>query len=119
MTKGFLALTIAIFANVFLNYFLKQLASETSVDKSHILFFSGSTLLRLCMITFLGSMILAGYFYALKLIPMSVAYPIATSGSLLGVALVAHLWMGETLDFYKSLGFLLVLVGGLLLMRDI
>ena len=54
---------------------------------------------------------LAAYSITLKNMPLSIAYPIMTTGGLLIIGLVSYFYFKETITLIQMLGFLLLMIG--------
>ena len=77
----------------------------------------------------MGRMIVAGtsmgwyglafltYYEALRNFPVSVAYPVITSGTIMTIVLIGACLLGESLSNLKLLGAVLVIVGVFIFMR--
>lgn len=109
----FLYITSAFLLNSFANIFLKIDALRTPLSEVNLL-----ALLQHRMFFILGIILFAlnvfFYSFALKSIPLSVAYPIMVGASFLIVQLYAYFSLGEKLSTTEIVGVLCVLLGLLL-----
>lgn len=58
------------------------------------------------------------YFFCLRTLPVSVAYPVLTAGAILVIVLSAAVLLGESLSGTQLLGAALVIMGATLLLRQ-
>lgn len=112
-----LALLLAIAANISGNLALKQFSQQMSEPKD-----LGSLLTALTHPAFWIGGLSAGvvffsYIWALRGVPLSVAYPIGTGVSAAGVLIAAALVLGESVGLAKIIGVGLVVAGVLLITR--
>jgi multidrug transporter EmrE-like cation transporter len=110
-----LALAACLVANVMSNVAFKRAMDGTPIEASWhgLLALIGQPWLwvgGLC-----AGVVLSGYLYALKGVPMSIAYPTVTSMATVGVALAGHVLFGEALGARALVGIALVVSGVTLL----
>lgn len=110
-----IALLVAVAANAISNIAFKRAVDAQPVDEG--LF----GLLRLALepwmwvgVVFAGTL-LGCYLYALKGIPLTVAYPAVTGLAMVGVALGGVLVLGEGMTALKAVAMLFILTGVLML----
>ena len=106
-----IALLMAIAGNVGANIAFKHFVLNTELKRSWasvgIAFAQPSFLIGLS----LGFMLLGTYLYAIKGIPLSTAYTVATSVSIAGVTCAGVLIYGETIGLRAGIGVAVVLLG--------
>ncbi len=110
-----LALAICIAANIGANIAVKRAMDSVALELS----WSGAKAVLLQPWLWLGctlaGVIFVSYLYAIRAVPLSSAYPIATSSATIGIALAGSLLFGETIGVRGALGIAFVLAGLLLL----
>ena len=115
-----LALTLNATANLMMKFGVKRFGSAgVSLDQG--IGTAGSALITnwvLIVGLFCFAINVAFYTYALHGIRISVAYPIMVSGGFAIIALVAWKYLGETLSATQWVGVALILVGVLLVAKD-
>ena len=107
----FLILAVPILLNTLAGMFLKRAAQETN---GHELLASVSAMASSwwlwlsigCFATAFGF-----YAYSLVLLPLSIAYPVITAGSIVFVSAGSVLWMNERFSLSIGLGVLFICVG--------
>lgn len=106
-----IALIIAIAGNVGANIAFKQFMQNTELKRSWAsvgVAFAQPSFLIGCS---LGFVLLGTYLYAIKGIPLSTAYTVATSVSIAGVTAAGVLIFGETISLRAAIGIAVVLLG--------
>ena len=103
---GFLLLTICL--NTGANLFLKL---SNSVPGMFRLYTVGSSL-------FCYGLAFICYYYALRTLPVSVAYPLITGGAMVMILICGMFTLGESVTASKVFGTMLILFGGMLLLRQ-
>lgn len=113
--SNWIALAVAIAANIGANiafkYFVEGLGGQLSAAALWPALRSPVLWLGLV----LGVMLLICFFYALRGIPLTIAYTAATCLSIVGVAAAGTLLFGEPLSLRAGLGMVTVLAGVALL----
>ncbi|WP_425403769.1 DMT family transporter [Hwanghaeella sp.] len=106
---------MAVVANAFSNIAFKHAVTAQPIDKG----ITGFLRLALEPWMWLGvtlAMVLLGcYLYALKGIPLSVAYPAVTGLAMVGVALGGALALGESFTLFKATAILFIIIGVVML----
>ncbi len=115
MTKYWIALFVAVAANVFANVALKIGMREVDVSAdwrtipaliaNPWLWVGGS----------LAGILLGSYLLAIKGIPLSIAYPVVTGLAMVGIAIASAWFLGESLGVSKLMGVCFVIFGVYLL----
>ena len=112
---NWIALGLAIVANVGANVAFKYFLQNTDIRRSWssvgLVLYQPSLWIGL----FLGTTLLSCYLYAIKEIPLSIAYTVATSVSIAGVTCAGVFLYGETLGPRAAIGIAIVIVGVVLL----
>lgn len=112
-----IALLVAILANVSGNLALKQF-SQQMLERQDVSPVVAALLNPYFWIGGLSAgLVFLSYIWALRGVPLSVAYPIGTGVSAVGVLLAAGLVLGETIGLAKIAGVGLVIAGVLLITR--
>lgn len=107
----YLLLTIALTLNAAANIFIKAaMRSSAGSSLPLVLRDSVSNPLLWCGVACFA-FALAFYSAVLSRMPLSLAYPIMTTGGFALVLLVSTLWFGERLSGLQSVGLLLILTG--------
>jgi len=106
-----IALFACLIANVSSNIAFKRAMDGTQIEASWngLLSFIGQPWLWIGGVC--AGTVLLSYLYALKGVPMSVAYPTVTSLATVGVAIAGHLIFGEALGARSIAGIVLVVAG--------
>lgn len=110
-TLGFLALGLAILANVIANISLKRTMQGLEVDglRSIILGLLGSGLFWLgigCL-----AVLLSSYLFAIRIIPLGIAYAGVTSLTIALLTIWGVLYGGESLGPVRLIGIIAVILG--------
>lgn len=106
-----LALLLAICGNIGANIAFKKFTIETEISRS---WSSVTTALLHPMLWVglgLGVMLLGSYLFAIRQIPLSAAYTLATSLSIVGVTTAGVFLFGETIGVRSVLGIATVIFG--------
>ena len=110
-----LALIVCIAANIGANIAVKRAMDATALEAS----WEGVKAIVLQPWLWLGcslaGVIFVSYLYAIRGVPLSSAYPIATSSATIGVALAGSLLFGETIGVRGAAGIGFVLIGLMLI----
>ena len=110
-----LALLICIAANIGANIAVKRAMDGTPLELS----WNGAKAMLLQPWLWLGctfaGVVFFSYLYAIRGVPLSSAYPIATSSAMIGIAMAGSLMFGETIGWKGALGIGCVLAGLLLI----
>ena len=105
------ALTLCVVANVGCNIAFKRLVDST--DGASFWRLNGGVLgeLALWIGLLLAGLALAGYLYAIRIVPLSIAYAVVTSVSIVLLALAGSLFLNESISIKQIAGFSLIIVG--------
>ncbi len=106
-----IALMMAIAGNVGGNVAFKYFVQNTELKRSWAsvgVAFSQPSFWLGCLCSFV---LLGAYLYAIKSIPLSTAYTVATSVSIAGVTCAGVLIYGETIGLRTTIGIAVVLLG--------
>ncbi len=105
------ALLLAIAGNIGANISFKHFIQSTDLDASWNSVWVALSHSSFWIGMMLGLSLLGCYLYAIKALPLSVAYTTATSLSIVGVTCAGVFIYGETLGFKAVLGIAIVLLG--------
>lgn len=111
MIKGFAFLIVAVVANLVTNFSLK--AAVRSLDTSSV----GSVVLGLLSSPWAwigglsGFVLLGSFMAAIRLLPLSVAYPVLTAIAIVVMAGMEWWFQGVHIGLWKGLGLVMVIVG--------
>ena len=110
-----IALFVCVLANVASNYALKSFATTmpTTLDRAALP--ALATNLWLWAGVAAAGTVFVTYIWAIRGVPLSIAYPLATGLSVIGVAICATTLLGETIDGWRLAGMALIVVGAAIL----
>jgi multidrug transporter EmrE-like cation transporter len=111
-----LALALGVTFNIAANVFFKEAMRSGSPNlglQAYVLGLLGCGWLWLGVLSSVA--LLGSYLYALRAVPLVIAYPTVTGLAMVGIALVSSTFLGTTLVMWHYLGILLV-VGGVTLL---
>lgn len=106
-----LALLLAIAGNIGANVAFKKFTNDTEFSGTWASIASSLLHPMLWLGLFLGVMLLGSYLVAIRQIPLSVAYTLATSLSIIGITCAGAFIFGEAVGLRAMLGIGLVIVG--------
>jgi multidrug transporter EmrE-like cation transporter len=112
-----LALFFCVIANVTANVSLKRFVQATDFEPTMQGLIQAVLQPWLWVSLFACGLVLGSYVYAIKVVPLSAAYPIVTSLATIGIALAGAFIFGESLKAAKIMGVLLVVSGVLMIMQ--
>lgn len=118
MTYFWVALVVAVFANIMSNVALKIGVHSVDMKGDKHTFLSIIENPWLWGGVILAGVLLVSYVYALKGIALSVAYPSVTALSIVGISIISHWFLGERFGLGKGVGLLLVAAGVYLLCQN-
>jgi small multidrug resistance pump len=113
-----LALVICVAANVAANFAFKRFVS--SIDLQFTVPALINTLLEpsLWIGLMFAGVVLGSYLYAIRGLPLSVAYPAVTSSAIVGIATASAVAFGEPLGMAKIAAIVLIVAGLCLLVSQ-
>lgn len=106
-----IALLLAICGNIGANFAFKKFTVETEISRSWSSMLSTLMHPMLWLGLTLGISLLVGYLYAMRGIPLTTAYTLATSLSIVGISTVGAVYFGEVISLRAGFGIVLVIVG--------
>lgn len=111
MTFAWLAIGIAVLANVVANITLK-VAMTSAGEKAGVTAFSSALSTGTFWLGVLSAgVLLLSYLYAIKSIPVGTAYVVTTSLAMVGIAFAENRFFGTAITAPKLFGILLVIAG--------
>ncbi len=110
-----LALIIAVLANIVANVALKKAVARTPVDQGIGGFLNLAAEPWMWVGVLFAGLLLGCYLYALKEIELSVAYPAVTGLAMVGIALGGMAFFGEGLSLTKVFAIAMIIAGVVLL----
>lgn len=116
-TSHWLALLVCVAANVCSNIAFKRfiLGTPFTLERANLISAALNPWLWLGLV--LAVVVLASYLYAIKVVPLAIAYPSVTSLAMVGMAAVSVMVFGDQLSLRTVMGIGLVLAGVLLMWR--
>jgi multidrug transporter EmrE-like cation transporter len=109
--SNWIALILAIAGNIGANFAFKYFVQTTEFKRSWASWGAAVMQPSLWLGLFLGVMLLGCYIYAVRGIPLSIAYTVATSASIAGVTCVGVLGFGEVISTQAIVGIAIVMLG--------
>ena len=106
-----LALLLAIFGNIGANAAFKKFTNETDFPGASPSIVANLMHPMLWVGLLLGVMLLGAYLVAIRHIPLSTAYTLATSLSIVGVTLTGNILFGEAIGVQTLIGIVVVMSG--------
>lgn len=117
MIWHWLALGVAILSNIGANIAFKQFITRAEFKPDMPVLLVAAQQPPLWIGLALGGVLVGGYLYALKGLPLSLAYTVSVSVSIIGVTAAGVLLFQELISIRSVLGIALVIAGLLLLTR--
>ena len=114
---AWIALLVSVAANVASNIAFKRFMDSATLEPSWPALRSALLTPSLWIGLVCAGIVLAAYLFAIRLVPLGVAYATATSLSAFGIAAAGVLLFGETLKTSAMIGIALVIGGVLLIAR--
>jgi len=111
LTLSWIALVVAILANILANSLLKKAVLRTTVTES------GNLITGLIIQPYFwagivsAGILLGAYLLALRSIPLSICYTTVTALAMIGLILTGAVWFDESLSLMKIIGTILVATG--------
>lgn len=112
-----IALALCVVGNVTANIGFKQLMTSISLEPSLATLWSVITSPWAWLGGFGSLLLLGSYLYAIRVLPIGIAYPMATSLGMVGVALAGTFLLGESLRTQAILGIACIMLGIVLIAR--
>lgn len=106
-----IALVVAIASNIAANIVFKHFMQTVEFKRSWSAVGAALAHPSLWLGGFLGFVLLGSFLYALRQIPLGIAYTVATSVSIAGVTCAGALLFGEVISLRMIVGVVVVLLG--------
>lgn len=111
-----MALLVSVAANISSNFAFKRFTEETAMTPA-----GGLQALLMKPWLWLGvacaGVVMLSYLFAIRGLPLSVAYPVATGLSAAGICLIGSYFFGETIKLTSLSGIALIVLGVMLVSR--
>jgi multidrug transporter EmrE-like cation transporter len=114
-----IALIIAVASNVTSNISLKIAMSEISPTSEKATLLQIIELKSFWIGIFFAGALLCSYLFAIRTLPVSIAYAVVTSLAMVGLLIMERVIFGTTIDTTKLIGIALVIAGVFLLTRTV
>ena len=112
-----IALALCVVGNVSANIGFKRLMTSISLEPSVATLWSVVTSPWAWLGGFGSLLLLGSYLYAIRVLPIGIAYPMATSLGMVGVALAGAIFFGEALRGQAIAGIGCIMLGIVLIAR--